>query len=441
MKSRNPRISWLDNPEVFEVNRNNAHSDHVYPFFQEAGSEGIGFMLLDGVWDFCWEEQPPEYALRGTEDSDGVAFYKAAFEEKDWGTIQVPGHVQLQGYDNCHYVNTMYPWDGRSEIRPPAIDWENAPAGSYVREFIITDQEKDFLEKRVFVSFLGVETAFYVWCNGQFAGYGEDGFTPSEYELTGVLHPGVNRLEVRVYKRSSASWIEDQDFFRFTGIFRSVYLYCIPEIHVEDLFIKAYLTDDYRDGFLDVEFTMENPNGYSYEIRLALEDAGRIIKTGALKGRMEKSCAVSLGKIPNVHPWSAEDPFRYLLHIELWGEDGCKESFLQPVGFRSFELKNGQMCLNGCPIVFHGINRHEFDWHRGRAVTADDMLYDIRFLKQHNINAVRTCHYPNQSLWYELCDRYGIYVMDEANLESHGSWQKMGACEPSWNVPGSLPQW
>ena len=373
MKSRNPRISWLDNPEVFE-----------------AGSEGIGFMLLDGVWDFCWEEQPPEYALRGTEDSDGVAFYKAAFEEKDWGTIQVPGHVQLQGYDNCHYVNTMYPWDGRSEIRPPAIDWENAPAGSYVREFIITDQEKDFLEKRVFVSFLGVETAFYVWCNGQFAGYGEDGFTPSEYELTGVLHPGVNRLEVRVYKRSSASWIEDQDFFRFTGIFRSVYLYCIPEIHVEDLFIKAYLTDDYRDGFLDVEFTMENPNGYSYEIRLALEDAGRIIKTGALKGRMEKSCAVSLGKIPNVHPWSAEDPFRYLLHIELWGEDGCKESFLQPVGFRSFELKNGQMCLNGCPIVFHGINRHEFDWHRGRAVTADDMLYDIRFLKQHNINAVRT---------------------------------------------------
>ena len=441
MKSRNPRISWLDNPEVFEVNRNNAHSDHVYPFFQEAGSEGIGFMLLDGVWDFCWEEQPPEYALRGTEDSDGVAFYKAAFEEKDWGTIQVPGHVQLQGYDNCHYVNTMYPWDGRSEIRPPAIDWENAPAGSYVREFIITDQEKDFLEKRVFVSFQGVETAFYVWCNGQFAGYGEDGFTPSEYELTGVLHPGVNRLEVRVYKRSSASWIEDQDFFRFTGIFRSVYLYCIPEIHVEDLFIKAYLTDDYRDGFLDVEFTMENPNGYSYEIRLALEDAGRIIKTGALKGRMEKSCAVSLGKIPNVHPWSAEDPFRYLLHIELWGEDGCKESFLQPVGFRSFELKNGQMCLNGCPIVFHGINRHEFDWHRGRAVTADDMLYDICFLKQHNINAVRTCHYPNQSLWYERCDRYGIYVMDEANLESHGSWQKMGACEPSWNVPGSLPQW
>ena len=441
MKSRNPRISWLENPEVFEVNRNNAHSDHVYPFFQEAGSEGIGFMLLDGVWDFCWEEQPPEYALREEEDSDGISFYKAAFEGKDWGTIQVPGHVQLQGYDNCHYVNTMYPWDGKSELLPPAIDWENAPAGSYVREFIITDQERDFLEKRVFVSFQGVETAFYVWCNGQFVGYGEDGFTPSEYELTGILHPGVNRLEVRVYKRSSASWIEDQDFFRFTGIFRSVYLYCVPEIHVEDLFIKAYLTDDYRDGLLDAEFTMENPKGCSYEVRLALEDAGRIIKTGAVKGRMEKSCSISLGKIPNVHPWSAEDPFRYLLHIELWGENGCKESFLQPVGFRSFELKNGRMCLNGRPIAFHGINRHEFDWHRGRAVTADHMLYDIRFLKQHNINAVRTCHYPNQSLWYELCDRYGIYVMDEANLESHGSWQKMGACEPSWNVPGSLPQW
>lgn len=441
MKSRNPRISWLENPGVFEVNRNNAHSDHVYPFFQEAGSEGIGFMLLDGVWDFCWEEQPPEYALREEEDSDGISFYKAAFEGKDWGTIQVPGHVQLQGYDNCHYVNTMYPWDGKSQLRPPAIDWGNAPAGSYVREFIITDQERDFLEKRVFVSFQGVETAFYVWCNGQFVGYGEDGFTPSEYELTGVLHPGVNRLEVRVYKRSSASWIEDQDFFRFTGIFRSVYLYCVPEIHVEDLFIKAYLTDDYRDGLLDAEFTMENPKGCSYEVRLALEDAGRIIKTGAVKGRMEKSCSISLGKIPDVHPWSAEDPFRYLLHIELWGEDGCKESFLQPVGFRSFELKNGRMCLNGRPIAFHGINRHEFDWHRGRAVTADHMLYDIRFLKQHNINAVRTCHYPNQSLWYELCDRYGIYVMDEANLESHGSWQKMGACEPSWNVPGSLPQW
>lgn len=440
MISSRPELSWLEDPGVYEVNRRKAHSDHVFPFFKEAKAEGINVLNLDGTWKFVWDEKPPEYGLRGMSDETGERFFQAAFWEKDWKEIQVPGHVQIQGYDSCHYVNTMYPWDGHSELRPPSVPWEDNPAGSYIREFTIGDDEA-FLKDRVFVSFQGVETAFYVWCNERFVGYGEDGFTPSEYELTGMLHRGVNRLEVRVYKRSSASWIEDQDFFRFTGIFRSVFVYCVPPVHLEDIFVKADLTEGGRDGRLEAELTVESQNGGCYEADLELEDNGQMVLARTEKGQGERNVIVFTGRIPEVKPWSSETPFRYLLRITLRDEKGREEIITQYIGFRRFEIKGGLMCINGRPIAFHGINRHEFDWHRGRAVTGEDMVSDILFLKRHNINAVRTCHYPNQSLWYELCDRYGIYLMDEANLESHGSWQKMGACEPSWNVPGSLPQW
>ena len=276
MISSRPELSWLEDPGVYEVNRRKAHSDHVFPFFKEAKAEGINVLNLDGTWKFVWDEKPPEYGLRGLSDETGERFFQAAFWEKDWKEIQVPGHVQLQGYDSCHYVNTMYPWDGHSELRPPSVPWEDNPAGSYIREFTIGDDEA-FLKDRVFVSFQGVETAFYVWCNQRFVGYGEDGFTPSEYELTGMLHRGVNRLEVRVYKRSSASWIEDQDFFRFTGIFRSVFVYCVPPVHLEDIFVKADLTEDGRDGRLEAELTVESQNGGCYEADLELEDNGQYL--------------------------------------------------------------------------------------------------------------------------------------------------------------------
>ena len=442
MNSRIPQLSWLENPEVFAVNRLPAHSDHRFYESEETMEPGerAGEVMplrqcLNGVWKFSYAENP---SLRRAE------FYQENFDDTCFDEIQVPGHIQLQGYDKCQYINTMYPWDGHSELRPPKIDWDYNPVGSYVREF---DLEKPLSGKRVILSFQGVETAMYVWLNGAFVGYAEDSFTPSEFDVTPWIREKGNRLAVEAYKRSSASWIEDQDFFRFSGIFRDVYLYGIPDVHLQDLFVNAGLEHDYQDGRLTAELSLSEKNCENQfsgcRVAAVLKDReGRVIwtcedcvpdKNGMI--RIEAS-------ISSVHAWSGEDPYCYMLYIEIRdGERRRTELVPQKIGFRTFEMKNQIMCLNGKRLVWKGINRHEFDVRLGRAITEKEMLWDIRFLKQHNLNAVRTCHYPNQSRWYELCDEYGIYLIDEANLESHGSWQKMGVCEPSWNVPGSLPQW
>ncbi len=471
MKEKTWTLDWLEDPRVFQVNRLHAHSDHCFYENKPQAGEWDLRLSLNGTWKFAYAENP------GLRQAD---FYQEDYDDFGFGEIQVPGHIQLQGYDKCQYINTMYPWDGHDELRPPHISKTYNPVGSYVKEFTIPEEWEG---KRTFISFQGVETAFYVWCNGQFVGYSEDAFTPSEFELTPYLKP-VNRLAVEVYKRSSASWIEDQDFFRFSGVFREVYLYAVPDFHVWDVFVKAGLTDDYTAGTLEVELkwsvserwvsalerqaaeegireeewsVAQNPYGAVLEAQL-LDAEGNLVLTfpgGEKRYRGNGAAAWSLlsgksadgktleGGIPGIRPWSADSPDLYTLMITVTdGFTGKRiETVTQKVGFRRFEMKDGVMCLNGKRIIFKGINRHEFDLRRGRAVTEEDMLWDIRFMKRHNINAVRTCHYPNQSRWYELCDRYGIYLMDEANLESHGSWQKMGACEPSWNVPGSLPEW
>ena len=362
-------------------------------------------------------------------------FYKMDFDCKFFDKIKVPGHIQLQGYDQCQYINTMYPWDGTEELRPPKISKEYNPVGSYVKYF---ELEEALQDKRVFVSFQGVETAFYVWLNGTFIGYGEDSFTPSEFELTPYLREGENKLAVEVYKRSSASWLEDQDFWRFSGIFREVYLYAVPKTHVEDLFIKATLDDKYENGILDLQFKLMGI--LDCEVEAMLQDqSGQEVFKQKVKGNA--LCNIS-GRIDGVHPWSAELPYLYRLTICIRdAENNVVEVVPELVGFRKFEMINQVMCINGKRIIFKGINRHEFNVRRGRAVTKEDMMWDIEFLKKHNINAVRTSHYPNQSLWYRLCDIYGIYLIDETNLESHGSWQKLGVCEPSWNVPGNKEEW
>lgn len=452
MNSKVPDLSWLENPEVFAVNREKAHSDHRFyetPEAMEAGEAEGGIMglrqSLNGTWKFACAVCP------GQRRED---FYKMDADLEGMDDIQVPGHIQTQGYDKRQYINTMYPWDGHSELRPPRIDWEYNPVASYVKEF---DLNKELAGKRIFVSFQGVETAFYVWLNGEFVGYSEDTFTPSEFEVTALVKETGNRLAVEVYKRSSASWIEDQDFFRFSGIFREVYLYGIPEIHVRDLFVKADLVMDkagqpkaaawtmpfgrsaMKKGKLGVEMEVL---GGPCQIKLSLFDPqGRLVHEAEAKADKEGQ-AEAWAELPEVMPWSAEDPVLYRLVVTVADKDGqTVEVIPQAVGFRHFELRDKIMYLNGKRIVFRGVNRHEFNIHRGRAVTKEDMMWDIRFMKQHNLNAVRTCHYPNQTLWYELCDKYGLYMIDEANLESHGSWMKMGAVEPSWNVPGSLPEW
>lgn len=479
---------WLENPEVFGVNRVKAHSDHRFYGSREEmeqGGEGSFYTSLNGTWRFA-------YAGNRRERPEG--FYRAEYDLSGMGTIEVPGHMELQGHGQKQYINTMYPWDGQDELRPPRISGENCPVGCYVREFTL---KEDWEGKRVFVSFQGVETAFYVWCNGEFVGYGEDSFTPTEFDLTPFLRwrtedgerPGdksgtcgdgdgaqaVNRLAVEVHKRSSASWIEDQDFFRFSGIFREVFLYAVPDVHIRDLFVKAGLEEDYQTGTLEIEAALSVSESWEKELEEKAAKAGVTEKEwernsdyGAMiqmelfdpdgmllmelptnghvfrgSGSFSLATLKGQGGIPDVKAWSGETPNLYRLVITVLDKSSGEvmEVISQRVGFRRFEMKDKVMHLNGKRLIFKGVNRHEFNLYRGRAVTEEDMLWDIRFMKQHNINAVRTCHYPNQSRWYELCDEYGIYLMDETNLESHGSWQKMSVCEPSWNVPGSLPEW
>lgn len=425
-----PSLEWLSNPEVFRVNRIDAHSDHL--FYEKKEDIKLGYNMplrqsLNGKWKFAYAVNP---------SSRIKDFYKEDYDCSSFDYINVPGHIQLQGYDKCQYINTMYPWDGHDELRPPHISERYNPVGSYVKYFSL---KEDLNNKKVYISFQGVETAFYLWLNGHFIGYSEDTFTPSEFELTEYLKDGENKLAVEVYKRSSASWIEDQDFWRFSGIFREVYLYAVPDCHVEDLFVKATLDDKYTNGILNIDIKLDNNK--QCLVKAYLEDkAGNLIYS--FDEVKAKNKITFNSTIKDVKSWNAEDPYLYNLYIELLEEDGTLiEIVPQKIGFRSFQLINKVMHLNGKRIVFKGVNRHEFSARNGRAITKEDMIWDIKFMKQNNINAVRTSHYPNQSLWYDLCDEYGIYLIDEANLESHGSWQKMGACEPSWNVPGSLPEW
>ena len=425
MTAKEAKLSWLEDPEVFAVNRIPAHSDHTY--FEKETEERPLRQCLNGSWLFSYAKNPSMRVER---------FYEDSYDCSGFDTIQVPGHLETQGYGRNQYINTMYPWDGEEFLRPPMVSKRNNPVGSYVKYFTLEEQMKG---KRTFISFQGVETAFYVWLNGTFIGYSEDSFTPAEFELTETLREGENKLAVEVYKRSSASWLEDQDFFRFSGIFRDVFLYSIPRVHVRDIFVKAGLTDSYQEGTLEIRAELIGDiDDVTIEANLRDGDE-KEIWNGNAEGKEEvffKASGLA------VLPWSAEEPRLYRLYLYVKNEEGQILEFIpQKVGFRRFEMKDRIMCLNGKRILFKGVNRHEFDPVRGRAITREDMLWDIRFMKQHNINAVRTSHYPNQTLWYELCDEYGIYLIDETNLESHGSWQKLGEVEPSWNVPGDRPEW
>ncbi|MFS0723937.1 glycoside hydrolase family 2 TIM barrel-domain containing protein [Paenibacillus sp. 1P07SE] len=434
MTTTEPALAWLSDPAVFAVNRLPAHSDHTYyRTREEAARRGAMTMRhsLNGVWSFNYAVNP---AARPAE------FYRDDFSTAGWGSIQVPGHIQLQGHGQPQYVNTMYPWDGREELRPPQISEEHNPVGSYVRHFSLP---AELAQGPVYISFQGVETALYVWLNGEFVGYAEDSFTPSDFELTPYLREGDNKLAVEVYQRSTGSWLEDQDFWRFSVIFREVYLYTVPQLHVFDLDVRPELDASLQQGEVKVAMKLlpAAPAGARAVLSL-LDSAGREAASAAVPLIAGEEQVHAILSVSDPCLWSAERPYLYELYIELRAADGAVvEVIPQRVGFRRFEMVEKVMQINGERIVFKGVNRHEFHPRRGRAISREDMLWDIRTLKQNNINAVRTSHYPNQTLWYELCDEYGIYVIDEMNLETHGSWQKMGAVEPSWNIPRSDPQW
>ncbi|HEY4390209.1 MAG TPA: glycoside hydrolase family 2 TIM barrel-domain containing protein [Paenibacillus sp.] len=431
MKINTPSLDWLSDVSVFAINRLPAHSDHRYYRTKEEALLGASMEMkyeLNGKWRFAYSVHP---------DSRPADFYQLDHNCCGWPFIEVPGHIQLQGYDYPQYVNTQYPWDGIEEIRPPELPKKRNPVGSYVKEF---ELPPSFAGQPVFISFQGVESAFYVWLNGQFIGYSEDSFTPAEFDLSAALRDGVNKLAVEVYQRSTGSWLEDQDFWRFSGIFREVYLYTVPQIHIRDLSVRTDLDANYESGQLHVKLQMQGDTYGHIEVELIDSD-----KNGAGSGSVslpENGEDSTVIEVPKARLWSAEAPELYLMLVSVYDQQGrLIEVVPQQIGFRKFEMIDKVMHLNGKRIVFKGVNRHEFNCRRGRAITKEDMLFDIRTFKQNNINAVRTSHYPNQSLWYELCDQYGIYVIDEMNLETHGSWQKMGGIEPSWVIPGDRAEW
>lgn len=443
-------IRWLDDPKVFRVGQLPAHSDH--PIYQdtEEAAEGRSSLVqsLDGNWEFA-------YSVNAA--SRPVDFYRDNADSAQFDTIRVPGHIELAGYDQIHYINNMYPWEGKIYRRPAYTlgkglaegafsEAEYNPVGSYRKRFHLAEGLRG---KRVIICFEGVEQAIYVWLNGHFVGYAEDSFTPSEFDLTPYIKEKDNLLAVEVHKRSTAAFLEDQDFFRFFGIFRSVKLYAKPGWHVEDLWAKPYFSVEDGKGTLDaaIKISAEGEGQRPGKMRVCLSDAnGKCLleQTQILQSQVEQTLHLRETLAEKVTPWSHENPYLYQLEITLTDSEGeVTEVVPYKIGFRDFILDptDRVMKLNGERLVICGVNRHEWNAASGRCISLEDMKWDIECFKRNHINAVRTCHYPDRMEWYTLCDEAGIYMMAETNLESHGSWQKMGAVEPSWNVPGSLPEW
>lgn len=428
-----PELSWLTDPTVYAVNRKAPHSDHIHYANREEFYRGESsfYQPLDGLWRFSYSESI---------DQRPKNFWMPDFSLCNFSSIKVPGHIELQGHGQVQYVNSQYPWDGHAAIQPPQIDWEHTAVGSYVREF---DLAPALLGKEVMVSFQGVERAFYVWLNGCFIGYAEDSFTPSEFDLTPYLTERRNRLCVEVYQHSSASWLEDQDFFRFFGIFRSVYLYAKPEIHVADLWYQPVLHGDNTSGSLSLRLKLEGQTeGAEYSLILRDAVANELYHGVLILHEEGEYFHITPLSLPNIKPWSNESPVLYQAFLYIRNKAGELVSFIPySIGFRRFGIENGIMCLNGQRLLLHGVNRHEWNPYTGRAITTADMEAAIETFTKNNINAVRTCHYPNQSPWYEMCDRAGIYVMDEANLETHGTWHTTAGVDGANAIPGNLSQW
>lgn len=408
-------------PEYFQENRCKAHSDHRFYANLEEEKAGVSSFRYDlnGLWKFAYA---PNY------QSAIIGFESPEYDCKNWADIRVPAHIQMEGYDKPQYVNVAYPWDGWEAVEPGQIPERFNPVASYVKYFHVPEHMK---EGPVFISFQGVESAMALWCNGSFVGYSEDSFTPSEFELTPYLTEGENKLSVRVFKWSSGSWCEDQDFFRFSGIFRDVYLYTVPKVHVEDVKLQTLLTEGFDKAELVVDLTATAEG----RVRVRLIEENRIYRFRSLYEKnfgqilSEKTVADMEATlhlenhytIPVEKPrlWSAEEPNLYKLLIEVCDTDGkIQEVIPVNVGFRKFEIADGLMKLNGKRIVFKGVNRHEFSSRTGRAISEKEIWQDLVTIKQNNINAIRTCHYPNDSKIYDFCDRLGLYMIDECNLRS-----------------------
>ena len=463
-------VKKIHDPKFFKENCMAAHSDHVtYKNEAEAMEQNSSFRLsLDGIWKF-------HYAKNDAQTIPG--FEAENYNCRPWDDIRVPAHIQMEGYDIPQYANIQYPWDGREDVWRDAVPTDFNPVASYVKYFTLPE---GFIKNGLYISFQGVESGFALWLNGSYVGYSEDSFTPSEFDLTPYVKEGENKLAVKVFKWTSSSWCEDQDFYRFSGIFRSVYLYTMPKVHVYDLKVQPLVEESLENAKLvldmeicgkveTVEKSADDAKMQNVSAKITLTGSRDDSKEGAAGSVSENTIfSETISFQPNntsdtirftdtgaatvhfeqqvSHPnlWSAEHPELYTLTVELFDENGNSVEFIsQNIGFRRFEMKDGIMTLNGKRIVFKGVNRHEFSSKTGRAVSKEEVLQDIITMKQNNINAIRTCHYPDASGIYELCDRYGLYMIAENNLESHGSWDAAshGLVPKDTIVPGDNMDW
>ena len=418
--------SLVKDPQYFKDGRMDAHSDHTYyRDGEEAQEKETSFRYdLNGIWKFHYARNYGSAIL---------GFEKEEYCCRDWDDIRVPAHIQMEGYDAPQYANVQYPWEGHEDIHPGEIPEHFNPVASYVKYFEVPEEMQG---KRLFISFQGAESGIALWLNGHFVGYSEDSFTPSEFELTEYVKEGENKLAAQVFKWTASSWCEDQDFFRFSGIYRDVYLYTVPEVHVYDLQIRAIPDETLSAAALEIRTNTWGKG--TVKITLSKDGETVIEDKKALDGE-----EIYSWKVADPVLWSAEEPQLYDLTLEVYNEAGeLQEVIPQRVGFRRFEMKDGIMTLNGKRIVFKGVNRHEFSSVSGRHVSEEELRKDLKTMKQNNINAIRTCHYPDASLIYQLCDEYGIYMIDETNLESHGSWDVAEFTKDyTYVVPHDKPEW
>ena len=418
------------NLEVFEINRNAPRAtfityDDENKVIEDDYHASPYYKLLNGDWQFNWSKNPSTVPEN---------FWLTDYDDSQWDTIPVPANWQMHGYDYPIYTNIRYPF----EKNPPLVPMDDNPTGAYRTNFSIPESWDD---KQIFLHFGAVNSAFYLWINGKKVGYSEGSKTPAEFNITAYVNKGKNTLAAQVIRFSDGSYLEDQDFWRVSGIERDVYLHAMPNTHIRDFFAKTSLSDDYKDGILSLEIELENKHTKKQAVKVSAQiqdDKNNAIEKYTKSVRVKPTSSVKLNKtftINDVNAWSAETPNLYQLVIKIEYDDGSPTQYIgEQIGFRRVELKNGQALVNGKPILLKGVNRHEHNDRTAHVVSREDMLADVKMLKAHNINAVRTAHYPNDPYFYHLADKYGLYVIDEANIETHGFGYK------SENTPANKPE-
>ena len=418
----------LKDPQYFAENRLPAHSDHIFYRDETELARGVSsfYRTLGGVWHFA-HARNTAFIPQGFEAAD--------YDCHDWETIRVPAHIQMEGHGVPHYTNTTYPWDGHESIAPGEIPTRSNPVGCYVKYFNVPEDWEN-----VFISFGGVDAALALFLNGHFVGYSEDSCTPADFDLTPYLVAGENKLAAMVFRYASASWLEDQDFWRFSGIYRDVLIYTKPAVHIEDIEVRANPVHNYADGQLSIRLSFGDAGEKGVMLDLYDADGTEVLQ---INEHFVGTAYELSADIAGIHLWSAEEPYLYHAVLCVYNADGLLQEVVRVrVGFREFCMRDGLMQLSGKRIVFKGVNRHEFDCDHGRAMDPALFEQDLIALKRANVNAIRTSHYPNSSRLYELCDIYGFYVIDETNLETHGSWMKNGACAKDEDtVPGDRAEW